>query len=63
MTIRYRHVNEYHAKFDKFLPTLYINHLSDDAFDALLAKAIADNKPIEPSELSWIKNLPKDAYL
>lgn len=59
--VRFDHVQEYLDRFpDDTLPSLYMEHLDDEAFDALIVKAIAAGVPIDPEALAAESVWPGD---
>jgi hypothetical protein len=54
--MRYDHVEEYIKKFGDPHPHLYMEHLSDEDYDAMLAQAIKTGVPIDPEAL--VAHLP-----
>ncbi len=54
--MRFDHYEEYFQKFNAPTPELYMDHLSDEDYDAMLVQAIKTGVPIDPEAL--VAHLP-----
>lgn len=54
-------LEDYFQKFGEPIPLLYMMHLEDEEFNALVAKALADGVPIDTELLC--KDLPEGAVI
>ncbi len=50
MNIRHSNWRKYYEAFGDVPPQLYMRHLSDDAYNTRIVKALKENVPINPEE-------------